>query len=309
MMTALRALFCFFLMSRVFSTESEINGREKNDELSAEKVATEELGKLNVTTSEELYPNESSTKMFRDVNNVISWKDPDELIPSETKQKIEFSLKHKGEEMSGLLFDCIAYHWRDVSEKAAPFLKEILSDLSENVDLDARNNHRVTVLMHAVYFDAKEAAERLIERGANVHATDKKGNSALHFAWGSESCCRLLLKNGANVNHQTRHGKTALMFSTDHGCNNVVELLLMSGADGSMKDENDNTALMEAAQHERVEIVNILLKFNVNTQTQNKSKFTALDVAAKKCSELIRDYEATNMKRKRNSKMQSDRKY
>merc|ERR1712098_841642 len=104
-----------------------------------------------------------------------------------------------------------------------------------------------------------------------------------------------------NANHQTRHGKTALMFSTDHGCTQV--------ADGNKKDENGNTSLMEAAHQERVEIVKILLKFNVNTQMQNKSKFTALDVAAKKCSKLIRDYEASNMKRKRNSNLHNDRKY
>jgi len=235
--------------------------------------------------------------------------DPEKLIPNNIKEKIEFSLKHK-EEKSRLMFDCVAYYWH-ISKKTAPLLKEILSDLSENVDLEARNNHKMTVLMHAVYFGAKEAANRLIERGANVRATDMQGNSALHFAasTGNDSCCGILLESGADVNCKTRFGKTALMFAADHGRDSVVELLLASGADGNAQDENGSTALMEAAQHERVGVVKILLKFGVNAQMQNKSKFTAFDVAAKKCSDLIRDHEATYLKRKRDSKMHQCNKY
>jgi ankyrin repeat protein len=87
----------------------------------------------------------------------------------------------------------------------------------------------------------------LLDKGANVNATDKDGRSALWMATDDdhEQMMRLLLARGANPSVQSIHGETALMRAAE-GHEKAVKLLLQYGADVHPKDWEGKTALDHA---------------------------------------------------------------
>jgi len=192
----------------------------------------------------DLYPNASSVKIFRTETNEISWKDPDDLIPKEQKEKIECCLRQKGRERANLLFDCISKWY--VSDEAKPFVKELMFAVSKNVDVDKRGGfYNESVLMYCIDFDAEEAVHQLIHRGAKTKATDALQSTALHKAAinGRKKLCEVLLQRGANVNAQSKYGTTALMIAAYNQHVEVVKLLLDYGAETKIKDIRGRTAL------------------------------------------------------------------
>lgn len=185
-----------------------------------------------------LYPNNSSVQMFRDTHtDETVWKDPKNLIRTGIKKTIEFSFKQKGEELSNCMFECIS-NWVDVPVEANPFLKELMLPMSEDVSVKKKDKFNQTPLMFAATFNAEKAVVRLIERCAQLDATDEAGWSALHFAAynGSELSCKVLLEKNADVNMRTELGKTALMFAALNGHAGVVTQLLEGHADPKIKD-------------------------------------------------------------------------
>lgn len=77
--------------------------------------------------------------------------------------------------------------------------------------------------------DTKEM-ERLIAGGADVNATDKHNNAALHeAAWGGHAeVVRLLIEKGADVNLKGNNGNTPLMYAANK---DIARLLIEKGAD------------------------------------------------------------------------------
>lgn len=212
-----------------------------------------------------LFPNESSVQVFRDVQtNEIYWEDKKNLISDKIKDKIGFALQQKGETMSNNLFDCIS-SWNPPAE-AEPFVKELMLPLSEYVDVGKRTVPlNFTPLMFASRFDSEEAVGKLIDRGANMKTKDVDGYTALYWAAakGGRAACKVLLRKGANVNAQNKNGTTPLHFAAEYGYVEIVKFLLQSGA---------------------------------NPKIENKNKKTALAVAKRNCALIIRAHEAESSK-------------
>ncbi len=86
----------------------------------------------------------------------------------------------------------------------------------------------------------------LINHGADIHAPDEDGKTALHHACrnGTFKAAQLLLEHGAAVNTRDCSGNTPLILAVNSGeCQALVQLLLSYGADPNAIDNEDMSVL------------------------------------------------------------------
>lgn len=100
--------------------------------------------------------------------------------------------------------------------------------------------------------DQRRAIEELLAAGADIHATDKNGVTALHHAvrFRSPTAVATLIEHGANVNQQCRRS----------GGTPLHRAVTSTGAPGTA----GRTA-------EAIEIINLLLKHGADPSIRNKS--------------------------------------
>ena len=89
-----------------------------------------------------------------------------------------------------------------------------------------------------------EELKEAINAGADVHAKDNKGATALIQAAyeGNIEVAELLLKHGADVNARNNDGCTALMFAAFDGYPEIAEILITYGANKNLRDKYGSTA-------------------------------------------------------------------
>jgi ankyrin repeat protein len=159
-----------------------------------------------------------------------------------------------------------------------------------NIEAKSRGKYTkgMTMLQVAVWYGwTAEAVELLIKAGANVNATDARGNTALIHATQCKPVDRqvveLLIRAGAGVNQKDRKGMTPLMHAAM--CDNsphTIELLLKAGARHGAADNTGWTALMHATRRkdEHLEIVAALLKGGADANAVHRHGGAALASAA-----------------------------
>ena len=147
-----------------------------------------------------------------------------------------------------------------------PVIRELLS---AGVNPDSPNPEGETALMLVVRTGQLDAAELLIDAGADVNAKERwAGQTALMWAGAQlqPAMVKLLLANGAEVNARStvrqwsrkvsseprpkelaQGGLTPLMFAARTGCIECAELLLDAGADIDLADPYGVTPLIVAA--------------------------------------------------------------
>jgi ankyrin repeat protein len=101
----------------------------------------------------------------------------------------------------------------------------------EEVDVNAKDNDKYTLLHWAAYNGHTSVAELLLKFGANVNEKSNDGATPLRCAAynGQTAVAELLIKSGADVNEK-RNNWTALKTAIKHGKNEVAELLRRYGA-------------------------------------------------------------------------------
>jgi ankyrin repeat protein len=163
-------------------------------------------------------------------------------------------------------------------------------------------------LIEASWFGRTEIVEKLLNEGANVHAKDEDGYTALMMASenGHTEIVEKLLEGGANVDEKHDNGNTALIYATVSSRPETVAMLLTWGADVNMRYgitgtpfmfTNDGyTPLMLASEcyinmdlpayqfeyemQYKKRIVEMLLNHpNIDVNAKNNNDDTALDIA------------------------------
>ena len=163
----------------------------------------------------------------------------------------------------------------------------------------------------------EDIAEELLERGAAVHAKDRYGQTALHYACaaGSYPVVALLLARRAGVNVATQHGQTALMkaaYVTHHHAAMIADLLLShrarpdaqtpvvapaaAAAPATSKAGSADTnavaavggasAASIAVQNDHMEILHVLAHYGANINIADGAGNTLLHLAAARAASL-----------------------
>jgi hypothetical protein len=132
---------------------------------------------------------------------------------------------------------------------------------SREVHPDARRSGGATALMSAAYVGAVDLARDLIDRGADLAASDEDGFSALMYAanGGQDELVKLLLDAGADVNQTDHAGSTPLMFAAQHGHAGIVKKLLVAGANAEAQRADGLTARDFATSNGHSRVAAILL--------------------------------------------------
>ena len=110
--------------------------------------------------------------------------------------------------------------------------------------------------------DAAEVRRLLQEEGADVHAPQVDGTTALHWAvrWDDHETAGLLIRAGASLDAVNHAGSTPMRLATVNGSAAMIERLLDAGVDpdAALSPDGD-TALMMAARTGRPDAVRVLL--------------------------------------------------
>ncbi len=143
--------------------------------------------------------------------------------------------------------------------------------IQKGANVSATEADGTTALHWASYRDDVESANLLIHAGAKVNAANDLGATPLWTASqnGSAAMVRVLLDAGANPNLALLAGETPLMVASRGGYPAVAELLLAKGANANAKGARGQTALMWAVAQKHPEVVKVLLAHKADVQAKS----------------------------------------
>ncbi len=183
-------------------------------------------------------------------------------------------------------------HYAIATEDATPLFQAVrdnnLAFLQKHLDktnIDSRDDHGATLLMHAAAFGSLEEMRSLLAAKADVNARNAFDATALLWAARDPAKVSLLLAHGAEVNAQSKQGRTPLIVAAA-GSSESVRLLLARGADVQAHDAIGVTALMSAALAGDLESVQSLVEkgVDVNAEASKFQDFGATALMAAACS-------------------------
>src|SRR2546426_671561 len=152
----------------------------------------------------------------------------------------------------------------DIADAAMNRNKDaVLSLLQKKADVNATQVDGTTALHWAVRADDLETAELLIRAGANASAANREGVTPMQLAAtnGNALMIEKLIKAGANLNASlSKFGDTALMLAARSGKLDSVKVLLDNGAQvNAIETWGGTTALMWAVSERNLDTVKMLI--------------------------------------------------
>jgi ankyrin repeat protein len=147
-----------------------------------------------------------------------------------------------------------------------------------------------TPLMCACAQDNRGAVAALVSIGANVDATNRDGETALHETT-TDDIREILLDAGANVDVVSiRTGRTPLMQMCGRRAPIYeLEAALLRSAKIDRRDRDGETALFYATAASDVDAVETLLRYHAEKDVTSHDGSTAFDLACELCSAAASD--------------------
>ena len=124
----------------------------------------------------------------------------------------------------------------------------------------AQSRDGFTPLHLACFFSQPEAAEFLLQQGAEANAVSPGRIAVIHSAAASRNATmvKLVLQAGANPNLQQQGGYTALHEAAMHNSVERAQALLDAGADRAIRNDEGLTAAEMAEQKGNREVLELL---------------------------------------------------
>lgn len=159
-----------------------------------------------------------------------------------------------------------------------------LALLADGADVHAKQADGATALHWAAHWDLVGLAHRLLEAGAPVNAVNDLGVAPISVACrnGSVTMVDALLSHGADALTAEPSGETALMTCARTGSTAAVVQLLAAGSDPNAIELNSGqTALMWAAAGGHTATARALDEAGTEIDARSKGEFTPLMFAAR----------------------------
>jgi len=161
-------------------------------------------------------------------------------------------------------------------------LDEIRALVQKGADVNASEGDGMTALHWAAEGNHAEAASILLYAGARLDARTRIGAYTpllVASRVGNAEVLEVLLEAGADVHYRTTTGEmTALHFAAAAGNPRAVELLLDHGAEVDAREGgSDHTPLMVASANNRLEVVRLLIARGADVSLVNR----AVDMAVR----------------------------
>ncbi|WP_036157249.1 ankyrin repeat domain-containing protein [Maribacter forsetii] len=128
-------------------------------------------------------------------------------------------------------------------------INEVKSMLEKNpVLVNSKDARGSTPLILATYYDQKDIAILLLDKGAKIDAVDASGNTALMGVCfkGYADIAKMLIENNAKLNERNAMGATCLIYAAQFNRLEIAKLLIANGADKTIKDNRGNSAFDHA---------------------------------------------------------------
>jgi ankyrin repeat protein len=162
----------------------------------------------------------------------------------------------------------------DAAEHRDTTLVRTLVD--KKADVNATQVDGTTALHWAAYHEDAETVALLVGAGANVNAANRYGVPPLVVACinGNAAIVKLLLDAGADANTTAKGGETALLIAARSGKVEAVKALLVRGARHDARERRGQTALMWAAAEGHAAVVRALVEAGADINVTINSGFT-----------------------------------
>ena len=168
--------------------------------------------------------------------------------------------------------------------------------LRRGAKIEAATPELASALSCAAEEQFEEIVDILLQKEANVNATDRWGWTALHRAQvkpENDNVTRLLLSKGSDVEARCEKGRTALHHAAERGNTSTIPLLIEKGANIEAKDIAENTPLHIAILYRHTDMVSLLVDQGADVKAKNGDGHNALTIATqdtekqRKCPEII----------------------
>ncbi|KAL4732919.1 hypothetical protein BDV11DRAFT_176189, partial [Aspergillus similis] len=156
----------------------------------------------------------------------------------------------------------------------------------DEVDIHKIDSEEAGGIHYAAATGKYTVVQRLIEKGADVFAANKYGETAFLCAakQGQEGVLKILLggEGDQKAHRPDKQGRTPLAWAARHGHEKVVSLLIENKAPLNQLDNDGRTPVSWAADNDRADVVRMMAKKEADLDKVDKGGWTPVARAAEK---------------------------